>query len=361
MHKIIVQDKFTPPSGDVLALIENGLDFLTKAQDEFVKKKYKYSVISFWTAVEIMLKVPLLNEHWSLVCSGKRIIRSKYLEGDFQSVTYDEACARLEDVLDTPLKKEAKEAFNVVRRHRNRVVHFHHAQFNDTLVLTIIAQQAHAWFALNRFMREDWVSLFGPLHSWKLEFSERQLSKQNLFYATRLLAQLKPEIEKLKAQGTVIYNCEECRQDAVIAEVIVTGSEEHKLVSHQCRVCNNTHRFVQFVCSECNEEVSCTQDNEDITCPECHTSYDRYELLDEQTFRSVDEMIDAFPPAGCTSCSNPESICIFGDGYLCTECLSYYEELKTCDYCGHQSDSVPSFSQYKGCEFCDGDHKFLED
>lgn len=26
-----------------------------------------------WTAVEILLKVPLAHEHWTLVCSGKKL------------------------------------------------------------------------------------------------------------------------------------------------------------------------------------------------------------------------------------------------------------------------------------------------
>lgn len=58
-------------SQDVKALIDNGLDFLDKAREELEASKPKFSVVSFWTAVEILLKVPLVNEHWMLACSGK--------------------------------------------------------------------------------------------------------------------------------------------------------------------------------------------------------------------------------------------------------------------------------------------------
>lgn len=58
-------------SQDVQALINNGLDFLDKAREELEASKPKFSVVSFWTAVEILLKVPLAHEHWSLVCSPK--------------------------------------------------------------------------------------------------------------------------------------------------------------------------------------------------------------------------------------------------------------------------------------------------
>ena len=47
-------------SQDVQALINNGLDFLDKAREELEASKPKFSVVSFWTAVEILLKVPLV-------------------------------------------------------------------------------------------------------------------------------------------------------------------------------------------------------------------------------------------------------------------------------------------------------------
>lgn len=73
-------------SKDVQALINNGLEFLDKAREELEASKPKFSIVSFWTAVEIMLKVPLVHEHWSLVCSGRKIEKAKYLAGDFQSI-----------------------------------------------------------------------------------------------------------------------------------------------------------------------------------------------------------------------------------------------------------------------------------
>lgn len=65
------------------ALITNGLDFLNKAREELQARQAKFSVVSFWTAVEILMKVPLVHEHWTLACSGKKMERKKYLAGDF--------------------------------------------------------------------------------------------------------------------------------------------------------------------------------------------------------------------------------------------------------------------------------------
>ena len=64
-------------SPEVRGLLDNGMDFLKKAQTEFATSP-THSIVSFWTAVELLLKVPLAHEHWSLVCSGKKIIRSNH-------------------------------------------------------------------------------------------------------------------------------------------------------------------------------------------------------------------------------------------------------------------------------------------
>ena len=46
-------------------LTENSIDFLTEAIDGF-QVQPKYSIIHFYTAVELFLKARLLHEHWSL-------------------------------------------------------------------------------------------------------------------------------------------------------------------------------------------------------------------------------------------------------------------------------------------------------
>lgn len=70
-------------SQDVKALIDNGLDFLEKALEELESSKPKFSVVSFWTAVEILLKVPLVHEHWTLACTGKKLFGASTLPAIF--------------------------------------------------------------------------------------------------------------------------------------------------------------------------------------------------------------------------------------------------------------------------------------
>jgi hypothetical protein len=58
--------------------VENGLDYLKSAaehlRDEPTARDLKYAVLHLHSAVEVLLKVRLMREHWSLIFSntGKR-------------------------------------------------------------------------------------------------------------------------------------------------------------------------------------------------------------------------------------------------------------------------------------------------
>ncbi|MDK9888430.1 hsdR [Enterobacter kobei] len=350
-------------SQDVQALIDNGLAFLDKAREELEASKAKFSVVSFWTAVEILLKVPLVHEHWTLVCSGKKVVRSKYVAGDFQSVTYDETCTRLGDILEKPLPKETMTVFDKVRQHRNRVVHFYHPSFTDAEQNQIQREQADAWFALNRLMRDEWNSIFGAKdsYSWKLAHGETRLLRGSEFYAAVRLRQVKEELDALAKSGKQIAVCDICKQEAQVTQSHSTGSEERTLFITRCHVCTSQSRHILFSCPNCDERQSLPEGDEPFTCDNCNEVVDRMTLLDEETFRSVDEQDYSVLPAGCTNCMTPDSVCKLGDGYLCTHCLSYYEELHACGFCNHFSDSVPELSHFRGCEFCDGDSRYHDD
>ncbi|WP_426763622.1 hsdR [Hafnia paralvei] len=349
-------------SQDVQALIKNGLDFLDQARNELENSKTKFSVVSFWTAVEILLKVPLAHEHWSLVCSPKKPIKKQaYLAGDFQSVTYEETRERLKDVLEKPLDKETDGAFDKVRKHRNRVVHFYHPTFTAAEQSQILKEQADAWFALNRLLRDEWKVIFGVKHNWKLAFGETRLIRGNEFYAAVRLKQVKPELDQLAEKNIRIDTCNECHQHAAVIETENIGNENRKLEVKRCKVCTSAVRQITLICPNCEKPQLLSEGDGDFDCKHCDYTSGRYELLDGEAFHTLDEQIVAAFPAGCTNCMTPESVCKFGDGYLCTQCFLYYNELHVCGCCAHISDRVPELSHIRGCEFCDGDQRYFDD
>lgn len=344
-------------SQDVKALIDNGLDFLDKAMEELEASKPKFSVVSFWTAVEILLKVPLVHEHWTLACTGKKIVRSKYLAGDFQSVTYDEACARLGDILEKPLPKATMDVFDKVRQHRNRVVHFYHPSFTDAEQDQIQREQADAWFALNRLMRDEWKTFFEVRLGWRLAHNETSMLRRNAFYAAARLKHIQKELDELSRKNIELQECPKCNQKAMVTIQEPAVESRYVLKDTNCKVCYVSWPHITLECPDCSCSQTLFTGEDDFTCEECGFRRDRMALL-ESPLRTIDEQTHNILPAGCTGCMSPESVCRSGDGYLCTVCFQFYNELMACGYCSHYSDFVPDLSFMRGCAFCEGDCRF---
>ncbi|MEQ9859545.1 hsdR [Pectobacterium cacticida] len=340
-------------SPEIRGLMDNGMDFLQKAQDEFSTSP-THSIVSFWTAVELLLKVPLAHEHWSLVCSGRKIIRANYLTGDFQSISFAETCERLSDVLEKPLPPATLKAFNKIRKHRNRVVHFYHDAFTEEAKARLLAEQADAWFALNRLMQEDWKSLFEGALGYYLAGQETNLLIKNTYYADVKFTQVKQSIDDHRKSGGQVIDCYLCGKSAALVKDVfeING---YSIKTSSCQVCNSSQdKVAEFSCPECNEQQTLRAWHEtDFECTKCQHSVPRYELFDTSSY-SQDDYHCASTPAGCSECEVDDSVCEFGEGYFCTQCFSFFESIDQCDCCGHYSTDIDEFSVITGCSFCNG-------
>ena len=112
-------------------LVENAFDFLFKAIAE-IKEQPKYSIIHFYAAVELLVKARLMHEHWSLVITQRQEPDwKKFVAGDFQSVSLDEAANKLKKVVRSGISSSELEAFKEVAKHRNKMVHFFHETHSE--------------------------------------------------------------------------------------------------------------------------------------------------------------------------------------------------------------------------------------
>ena len=343
-------DKGSRLSQDTEALISNGLDFLNKAREELQAGQAKFSIVSFWTAVEILMKVPLVNEHWTLACSGKKMERRKYLAGDFQSVTYDEACARLGDVLEKPLKKNTVELFNKVKNHRNRVVHFYHNELSEGDQQKVLTEQADAWFALNRLMCDDWSSLFGWDQSIKLAADEAKMLRISAFYAGAKFRHesVQQELTIEIRAGTSVSECTICGYPASLKQMLIP---EISLYDKTCLVCNQQDIFLELDCPQCDEIVIMKAGEDDFNCSSCGYESSRYEAFNPI---SADERNES-DAACCSNCLRIGSVCYFKslyDNFICTSCFNTYEIVGQCGRCLRWSTDVPAHSLTEGCAFC---------
>ncbi len=181
-------------------LVENALDFLTRAISEF-QGAPKYSIIHFSAAVEQFLKARLMAEHWSLVVSNRQEADwGKFTGGDFQSVTIYEAVSKLEKVARSGLSKEAYSAFDTIAKHRNRAIHFFHTAHTNTQaqkeLQKIAKEQLRAWFYLHRLLQNQWSNVFDP---WLAQINsiEEQLKSYREFLSL-VFEEVMPKIKECK-------------------------------------------------------------------------------------------------------------------------------------------------------------------
>lgn len=336
------------PKTDFENLVRNGIDFLEKAVSQ-LDSDPKHSVINFYTAVEIFLKAPLVHEHWSLVIE-RDPNRQKYEAGDFLSVSFEDACTRLGTVLNKQLKPSAKEAFDKVRKHRNRMVHFYHSGLGkqrDEIKL----EQATAWFELNRFIADTWRKQFEPFAS-EFRRMERTLIANN-HYAKAKYEDLKPKIEGMKKNGNIFDDCPRCYTNAYQVE-----EEAPRLTSRQCLVCFHSRKQLQIDCPECGDLNQCMEPYDGFSCEECNCEVkgasEIFDLLDQNQVRGTKHDLDSNTPANCDECQGYHTVCEYEGGYLCANCFAYFNDVGQCQWCNDPMTGDIEHTYTTGCERCDG-------
>ncbi|MDO3552068.1 hypothetical protein [Ralstonia pseudosolanacearum] len=337
-------------TSDFENLVQNGIDFLEKAMSQ-LDSDPKHSVINFYTAVEIFLKAPLVHDHWTLVVLDRDMNRQKYEAGDFLSVSFEDACARLGAALSKPLKSSAKEAFDRVRKHRNRMVHFYHSGIDGKQRDEIKLEQAQAWFELNRFVTETWREQFKPFAS-EFRRMERNLIANN-HYAQAKYEDLRPKIEGMKKGGKTFEACPACGTNAYLVE-----EEAPRLYSRHCIVCFHSEKRIQIDCPECGDPDQYAVPYDGFTCDKCGCQVsgesEIFDLLDQNTVRGTKDDLDSDTPANCDECQGYHTVCEYEGGYLCTNCFTFFDSVGKCQWCNDPMTGDTEDTYVTGCEHCDG-------
>ncbi len=329
-------------------LVENALGFLSQAI-ETLESAPKFSVINFYAAVELFLKARLLREHWSLVVT-KSPDWEKFVSGDFVSVSFDEACTRLDKIAQSPIAPRARGKFDAVRLHRNKMVHFFHAgQDSEHRVIEDIAiEQLHAWYELHQLLLQQWKDVFEP---WQSELAgiERQLQRHKKYLGAKFDA-LKPKLDEIASQGQNVYSCTRCNfPAAVMIEGGVTGLREG-----DCLVCGAFNKWLSMKCPSCDEE-GILHDGVRFSC-ECGCSLEERGLVDalDETEVTKDDYMDNPYPANCGECEGWHTVVCREEKNLCVVCLDVADELTHCGFCGEASTGRLEDSYLLGCGQCEG-------
>jgi len=228
-------------------LVENALDFLVRAIGEF-ENEPKFSIIHFYTAIELFLKARLLREHWSLVVS-RDPDRKRFEAGDFHSVSFAAACDRLSKVMQSPIGDQTLKNFDAVRKHRNKMVHFFHEAdgASDATIKQIALEQLKAWAGLHQLLTSQWAPIFDD-HTKRFNAIEESLRKHREYLRAKY-DELLPSIKEERGAGFTYIVCDSCHFEAARAEEIIGN-----LCEAACRVCGFGSRFFNYRCDECENE-----------------------------------------------------------------------------------------------------------
>lgn len=336
------------------SLVKNALDFLTKSIKELEAGETKYSVINFYSGVELLLKARLLREHWCLCASDvNKMAQKQFTSGDFESIGLKEAKSRLANILGCKLSVQEENTYEKLRERRNRAVHFYHP---DDLrsEKKVAIEQLVGWHFLYRRLTESWKDCFEPFLP-ELEKLHGAISPREEYYPS-IYAEMKDEIQK-KAKNRLIANCELCGQKSALTKgEVVKGV--HRL---DCTVCSG-ETFVLFLpCRKCGKLAPRTFEPAN-TCQWCG-GVNAANL--EESFKWAETTYPAaFPNAWCGDCGYTvrESVIAIDTASLCLACHAFYEhsDVGCCGYCGSRVTGLVGDRFSPGCVRCEHSFSYEE-
>ncbi len=241
-------------------LLNNALDFLEDAIDKVstqdpTEKDIKYAILHLHSAVELLLKQVLYNEHWSLVFQdinkADYSILNSALKGEdaeeFKTVFFYDAIKRISKICKIDIKKHDKKALKKLKTKRNQIEHFGiRMEKNDALKILY-----HAWpFILNFSGKVLTEYDVGGEGEKKLENIKRKMVSVSNF--------VKKEEKRLKEclQGAVdLLSCPFCNKKLIpVFEDNFKGT---------CRLCNTSLTSFE------EEETPFFIKLKTVSCPEC--------------------------------------------------------------------------------------------
>ena len=338
-------DKFFDP------IVANSIDFNASIKD--FRKHPKYSVINFCSGLELILKARLLKEHWSLIVKRpEEAALLRFQNGDFVSVSVDEALKRLANIGSDTFSQDEARCFERLRDHRNKVVHFCHDAYSRKpdakLLEEVAAEQCMAWCYLHQRLTGVWSEYFKE-HSKAVERLNGRLHGHRVFLKAKFTT-LGPNIKKEISVGAEYRNCSACGFHS--ARVDEANEPVHQI---ECRVCGTRNSFMRLACPQCHklsdidDLASGSCDNED-----CGADISLDDVMKEYVpaYDPKDEEEEAYY---CAACENSEpSATILGDRYFCFWCKEWFDTTALCGFCGYHLVGFDAIgSSLYGCFMCD--------
>jgi hypothetical protein len=335
------------------SLTKSAFEFLENAIAEF-EHSTKFSTVNFAIAIELFLKARLMREHWSLLLDKPdQGDKTDFFKGEARTVSPDQTMERLKRIAGVAIPAHFREAFLKIASHRNKMVHFVHAddREDDNATAQIAAEQCAGWLSL-RVLLESWP-----------EFSEFENDIWRVGHAMErhrafLEAKFDSKADVLKEHrdaGKRVGSCPSCKFEAVRIE-----PPHGAISSGSCVVCWYAGSEIELACInvDCAQPIQFNSyEGAPNECPLCATAIDEAfltEALDTGEGVHQDNYFDHIN-INCSQCTGYHTGVEHHDLYVCVRCLDSSEVMEVCDYCGEgQIGGVPENSYLVGCEVCDG-------
>lgn len=322
-------------------ILKNSLIFLLEGIHQ-IEINPKQSIVSFWTGVELFIKALLVEEHWSLIAKDTRTIsQEKFKNGDFVSIDFSHSIDLLENVFSVSLEKKTKKAFETIRKHRNKIVHFTNPRIENK----------NAWDLSDLFleMGNVWNELQG-LYLPVIDFDENELpilyeniskaiDSHNVILEGKYQQVHEKKLRHLDCND--ILSCSSCDYKAVILSPVNSILYESK-----CLVCNDEVDVIKIKCDHCNN-INILHKSETI-CSKCHEELDLMSYILGKRTQQSETIIAACHRCGSKSVINIQSI------WFCLNCFSYHLDVSVCDSCGAHVTHSTKNSYTDGCICCEG-------
>lgn len=298
-----------------------------------------------------------MSEHWSLVVTKRQEPDwDKFVSGDFQSVSLDEAATRLDKIVRSGLSGAELAAFREVAKHRNKMVHFFHeahsTEESNRLKQNIIKQQLKAWYFLQQLLSVKWHDVF---NDWTDNISKIDSSLRKLHeFLQVVFDNLQPEIATKKSKGILFEQCPSCGFDSQQHE-----SDLKEIYGANCVVCGLSEKCLKVECPDCQSIV--TFRNEGIgNCHSCGKPFapdDVANALIDSAAAHIAAMDgdDSWDAGNCSECDGYHTVvCTEDDEWICTSCFEVFNSLGTCGWCNEPNTGDMEDSYVMGCNFCEG-------
>jgi hypothetical protein len=247
-----------------LRLLQRALHYVHVGADALLYDKerlddpHEFAVIYLAIGAELLLKQPLMDQHWSLVfAKPEDATLTKFKSGDFFSVPFTQLFKRLDGVCQVQLTEYQAKALNSLAARRNALVHFGHTDGSESLLAT-------ASSGIGVIL--ELIKLLCPTET--LEPEMRKQIQQIRNTAGGVLAVVESRWQVIKdewmSSKAAIYRCPECHFNA--AQIMVnkvrclfclySASDSQATIGENLEMppesCFPTHLVRVSKCKSCN-------------------------------------------------------------------------------------------------------------